>query len=83
MRLRVQYHDEAERETLLQEHPQTLYFVGEENLFEGNFLIFSDTLDTNEPRIVYTQVNAEEYNDLKTGTADLELALTELLTGGM
>ena len=50
MQVRVQYNTLEERENILSEYSDYI-LVGEDRLFEGNFLIFSDT--PIEKEIVY------------------------------
>lgn len=59
---RFQYKDETERKQLIEKNRQ-LILVEEQNLFEGNFLVFSDNPIPNQT--VYTQVPLEEFEGLK------------------
>jgi len=53
MILKVEYKNEKERTTLLSIHSD-LILIEEQNITEGNFLIFSDTIP--EKEVIYTNV---------------------------
>lgn len=48
---------------------KSLYLIEEQNITEGNFLIFSDVDETTPTKIVYVQVREKEINDLKAQQA--------------
>jgi len=60
MRYRMPYGDDAERQALLQANSE-LFLTGEENLLEGNFLVFDD-VNPVEPQ--------SEYRKLPMGSLD-------------
>ncbi len=61
MRKRVEYLTIEDRNRIIQEHPD-YYLVEEQNISEGNFLIFSDSI---EKEIVYTDVPQEIFESLQ------------------
>ena len=66
---KIQYETPAEKETLLREN-ESKYLIEEQNLFDGNFLIFS------EERPVDPQI---EVQTLKTKVAQLEELVNTML----
>lgn len=69
MNLKLEYKDLAERERLIAEH-STLFIIEEQNITEGNFLIFSET--PMEPPRVYVSVPLEELEALEQGASLLK-----------
>jgi thiamine monophosphate synthase len=65
---KVGYTTEAERMEIIQAN-KSLYLIEEQNITEGNFLIFSDVDETTPTKIVYVQVREKEINDLKAQQA--------------
>ncbi|WML35929.1 hypothetical protein [Clostridium sp. OS1-26] len=74
MEKKVQYNTLEERENLINEN-KPLILVEEQNLFEGNFLIFSDVPRVIPTQIIYTEVPKESF-DLMQKTID------DLILGG-
>ena len=72
---KFQYHDEQERENLIEQH-SNLYLIEEQNVKEGSFLIFSEK--PSPVQIVYTQISAEEMESLKAENQALNTAVVEL-----
>lgn len=72
---KFQYHDEQERENLIEQH-SNLYLIEEQNVEEGSFLIFSEK--PSPVQIVYTQISAEEMEALKAENQALNTAVVEL-----
>lgn len=77
---KIQYQNETDKQSIILQY-QNLYLIGEENLFSGNFLIFSETLP--EKEIIYTQIPQEEYENLKSQLALTQEALDTIIMGGM
>ncbi len=79
MEYKYQYITEAERETLLQTHSDKI-LLEEQNITEGNFLIFGD-----EPRQPVTiikkiEVDEEEFNRIKEENQQLQQSVLEMTT---
>lgn len=68
---KIEYTDEMSRETILSEN-QSLFLIEEQNLLNGNFLIFTDV-----------RPFSDQLADQETRIADVELALADLFTGGV
>lgn len=81
MRKKIQYSNEAERQLIIEEH-QNLILIEEHNVFDGNFLVFTDEVP--KPTVVYLQVNADEMNQIKTDNEMLKLMVADLglMVGG-
>ncbi|QVY60921.1 hypothetical protein [Cytobacillus gottheilii] len=60
--LKVQYTNEDERTDILEQHAD-MFFIEEQNLISGNFLIFSD--NPLPEKVVYKEVPEIEFNKLK------------------
>lgn len=58
-----QYNNEEEREQIINKN-STLTLIEEQNITEGNFLIFSDDPENDMPK-VYMSVPEEEFQELK------------------
>ncbi|MGE6603937.1 hypothetical protein ACQKEY_19805 [Lysinibacillus fusiformis] len=65
--LTIQYYSQEEREQLIVKHSNK-FLIEERNITEGNFLVFSDTPNTNVLPVVVTK---DEFDELKTSIADL------------
>ena len=63
-KLKVQYNDTEERERILREYAH-LILIEEQNITEGNFLIFSDSIPEPVPQITYVNIPQEEFEGLK------------------
>ncbi|WP_214684653.1 hypothetical protein [Exiguobacterium sp. s155] len=72
---KFQYRDEQERRDLIERHPN-LFLIEEQNVEEGNFLIFSEK--PTPVQIVYTQISADEIEALKAENQALNTAVVEL-----
>ena len=77
MLTKIQYSDINERLTVINANP-TLILVEEDNITEGNFLVFSDVELT--PEIIYTTVPKTEIQLLQNMQSQVVLAL---VTGGL
>ncbi|WP_342505605.1 hypothetical protein [Sporosarcina sp. FSL K6-2383] len=75
MKTKVRYDSEEERDTILDEYSH-LFLIEEQNISEGDFLIFSDTEP--QPPIIYVNVPEVEFEELKQESTDLMLAIAEL-----
>lgn len=62
MNTKIQYTSNEHREQIISEN-MNLFLIEEQNIVDGNFLIFTDVKP--EPVVVYTQVNAIEFDELK------------------
>lgn len=82
MLYKYEYSTEQERHSILDANTDK-FLIEEQNITEGNFLIFSAVLPKPEIRIVYKDVPEEEINDLKLRTQDIELVLADIVLGGM
>ncbi|PAF31520.1 hypothetical protein [Paenibacillus sp. 7516] len=60
--IKVEYKDTSERQEIIDQYKDK-FLVEDQILFDGNFLIFSDTKPT--PPIVYICVPQEEFEFLK------------------
>lgn len=76
MYYKYQYQTDDERESIINEHLDK-YLHEEQNIAEGNFLIFSDEPIGKET--VYTNVPEQEFNQLKSRQASTEEAISFLL----
>lgn len=65
LEIKIQYHTDGERELLMEEYEKDgMILVEEQNLFDGNFLIFAY-----EPRpipLIKVEVAQEEFESLKS-----------------
>lgn len=74
---KFQYSTHSEKDELISMHSEK-HLIEEQNITEGNFLVFSD-----EPlpeKVVYTQVPQDELNQYKKRITDLELTIAEMMT---
>ncbi|AZS14246.1 hypothetical protein [Paenibacillus lutimineralis] len=74
MRKKFEYKTLQEREALMKEHADW-YFVEEHNLIDGNFLIFTDTIE--EP-LTYISIPKAEYYAMKQSDIEIKQAIAEL-----
>lgn len=72
MRKKVEYKNAIERQNIIKENSH-LILIEEHNTFEGNFLVFSDTLP--EKEIVYINVPKDEIDNIKQAIAELTIIL--------
>lgn len=81
MNIKIQYTTQEERSQIIDDK-KNLTLIEEQNLNDGNFLIFTD--EPIEPAIVYTQVNAIEFEGLKSDNEMLKLMVADLglMVGG-
>lgn len=75
MQLKIQYHSQQERENIINEH-SSLILLEEQNISEGNFLIFSDS--PIERETIYTNVPQSEIEAMKQSIAELTLLIATL-----
>lgn len=75
MTYKYEYETEEERQQLIDDN-ENLYLIEEQNLFTGNFLIFSE-----EPEVVYENVPKDEFEELKL-RQDLQDQVIDVLLGG-
>ena len=75
MTYKYEYETEEERQQLIDDN-ENLYLIEEQNLFTGNFLIFSE-----EPKVVYKNVPEGEFEELKL-RQDLQDQVIDVLLGG-
>lgn len=68
MRIKIQYSNLEERENIISEN-LTLFLIEEQNVSEGNFLVFSDM--PLEKEIVYTQVPKEDFQALQSNVTEV------------
>lgn len=80
LRKKVQYKTQTEKEMALIEN-QSLLLVEEQNITDGNFLIFSDTAPTH--KTIYTNIPQEEIETLKNNQTLMQKAIDDLLLGGL
>jgi len=78
MLTKIQYKSETERAEILRQNSDK-FLVEEQNITEGNFLIFSDTLPAFQ---IMTTVPLEEFEKLKQNQELMQVALDELILGG-
>ena len=72
MRKVVEYSNLQERQNIIAENSH-LILIEEQNITEGNFLIFSDK--PIPKRIIYTQIPAEEIEAIKQSIAELTIII--------
>lgn len=72
MQKKIEYKDAIERQNIIEENAH-LILIEEQNIFEGNFLIFSDIPP--EKDVVYTNVPADEIENIKQSIAELTIIL--------
>lgn len=74
----IEYNDAQERQALLEANSH-LILIEEQNITEGNFLIFSDEpLPEPKLRLVYRNIPEEELESIKQSIVELTMIL-----GGM
>lgn len=81
MKTIIQYTDQADRETKLQEN-QDKFLIEEQNIQDGNFLIFSDVKSTDE-QLKQLQQDTLILMDALTSAFEEILALKEQIQGGV
>jgi hypothetical protein len=69
MKRKIQYNSDSERITIIEEN-SALILVEEHNIYDGNFLIFSNI--PLEKEIIYTQVPQEDFNRQKTDLIEIQ-----------
>ena len=72
---KIQYTSDIERSNIITENA-SLILIEEQNIKEGNFLIFSDTLL--EPSTVYINVPQTEFEQLRTDVDQLIVSSLEV-----
>ena len=72
MRRKIEYYTDQERQQVLEANAD-LILVEEQNITEGNFLIFSDK--PLPERIIYTKVPVAELESIKQSIAELTILL--------
>jgi len=80
MRKVIEYKTLNERQNIIDEHSH-LFLIEEQNITEGNFLIFSD--EPTSEKTIYTQVPKEEFEDIEIRTTASENAILALILGGL
>lgn len=94
MTLKIEYQDEKDREAILEEYAH-LYFIEDQNIYEGNFLVFTDVkpieIEINELKqenimnmIAMTEMyeNNVQMEQENTNTMVAVTELYEMLLGG-
>jgi hypothetical protein len=72
--LKIQFNDEIQKNEIIQQKKnESLYLLEEQYLFNGNFLVFSDTPP--ETKIIFTQVPQGELESLKQSIAELTIMM--------
>lgn len=74
MKQKFQYISQAERDSLIRQNAN-LFMVEEQNISEGNFLIFSDV--PSEKTVVYTNVPEKDFAELQTENTTLKQQLEQ------
>ncbi|MBG9692643.1 hypothetical protein ABD91_17810 [Lysinibacillus sphaericus] len=74
MTYEIQYHSQEERQNIIETN-KSLFLIGERNITEGNFLIFSD--ERPKPPVVMVTVPKEEFDAVKEENKELKLAIAE------
>jgi hypothetical protein len=77
---KIQYSNISERNTIIEEN-SNLILVEEQNIKEGNFLMFSDV--PVEREIIFINAPKEEFDNFKTQLEASQEAIDFLLMGGM
>jgi hypothetical protein len=65
MKSTIQYHTDSERNDILSQD-SNLVLLEEQNITEGNFLIFSDNPTVDQKDIVYVNVDQQEFNKMQS-----------------
>ncbi|MGM0971695.1 MAG: hypothetical protein ACQEW2_02425 [Bacillota bacterium] len=81
MLIKLQYKTDEERKSLIDSH-SNLYLIEEQNIIEGNFLIFSENKPP-EKEILYVNVPQQDFENLKTKIETTQEAVDFLLMGGI
>ena len=80
---RIQYSDLSDREEKIKQN-NDWFLVEEQNIIEGNFLIFSDVPIEPVKETIYTNIPEEEYESLKReAQATQEAVDFIIMSGGM
>lgn len=74
---KIQYHNAKDREEIINNNKDK-HLVEEQNITEGNFLIFSEEPPTKE--IIYVEVPEGELKSYENRIIDLELTIAEMLS---
>lgn len=82
MIVKKEYHTIEERNSIVNEFSH-LFLIEEQNITEGNFLIFSDSPNMENSKVIYTNVPEEEFNQLKEDMKITQSVIDEILLGGM
>lgn len=76
MLYRYEYKDGVDRNELIEENKH-LFFIEEQNLFTGNFLVFSD--EEVPVQMVYTQIPVGEIEMLRQREEELTMTVDSIL----
>lgn len=76
MLYRYEYKDGVDRNELIEENKH-LFFIEEQNLFTGNFLVFSD--EEVPVQMVYTQIPVGEIEMLRQRDEELTMTVDSIL----
>ncbi|MGE7129566.1 hypothetical protein [Lysinibacillus xylanilyticus] len=74
MTYEIQYHSQEERQYIIETN-KSLFLIGERNVTEGNFLIFSD--ERPKPPVVMVTVPKEEFDAIKNTQKELDAVKEE------
>jgi hypothetical protein len=76
----LQYNTQEERDSLISAH-NSLILIEEQNITEGNFLIFSDNPTEDTKQVVYINVAQTDFDKQKNDLELLQKAFDEFTLG--
>jgi hypothetical protein len=76
MKYKFEYSNNTERENIVNGN-SNLYLIEEQNITEGNFLIYSDVPIEPETEVIYMNVPQEDFDSIKQQNAQMILALVQ------
>ncbi|MBC2579683.1 hypothetical protein [Clostridium sp. DJ247] len=79
---KVQYTDQEDRTIKIEEN-KNMFFVGEQNITEGNFLLFSDTPPQPPTEVIEITINESDWKELKQKQELMQKAIDGLILGGV
>lgn len=79
MKFTFEYKTIEQREMIINDN-KNLVLIEEQNLLNGNFLIFSDTIPTEE--VIYINVPKKDLDELESRTTSVEDMLLQLMMEG-
>lgn len=81
MKYTFRYNNEIEKEEIMNINTDKI-LIEEQNISEGNYLIFSDNPSEDSKRVINIIVPEHELIDLKNRTSEVESVIFDAIMGG-